>query len=617
VTISGHQLLQPGLNNFWITYDVASTAPAGNLLDATLASFTLGGVERNPSTTAPTGSRTVVSLSKEAGQALSFTASGQFVDFGTNSNLVLGSQYTQELWMKPSSSMPNGTVPVLGYQPAAGINERSPTISVVNPRKLEVGFGSGTTWNSLTTGNVLTLNEWNHVVVTYDGTTLTVIINGEDEGSATFANRVPSATPVRYLGSLNGTAGEFRGQIDEVSLWSRALSLDEIRERRHLLRTGTEADLMAYWQLNETSGSTADRVSGATGTLSTSSTSSRVSSTAAVGVGTSSRRTAANGVVDFAGTQSLLNFTNVTGSFELVATKLEGRPLGTAPSGVTRTYNRSYWIFDQYSGGSFGSAALTYSGLAPGEISAGDAAAPANLKLLKRGSNSDGAWTITNSGTAANSTSGTVTFGGITSFSQTVIGTTGTSPLPVELVSFVAERQGADALLRWITASEKNNAHFEVQASTDGHTFQTLGKVTGQGTSSQRHEYTFTDARLSRYQASVVYYRLRQVDFDGTANDSPVRAVQLDAAPATAFAVQAWPSPFDSDLSVRVQTGTTGEATFTVFDALGRTVYIEQKQLGAGTSEVPVRFAQTLPAGVYTLSVRQGKQHTLLKMVRQ
>lgn len=91
-------------------------------------------------------------------------------------------------------------------------------------------------------------------------------------------------------------------------------------------------------------------------------------------------------------------------------------------------------------------------------------------------------------------------------------------PLPVELVSFTAEALGADALLKWATASEKNNDRFEVEASADGRSFRRIGQVPGHGSSTQPHTYQLTDAAIARYGASVVYYRLRQVDADGTAS---------------------------------------------------------------------------------------------------
>ena len=99
------------------------------------------------------------------------------------------------------------------------------------------------------------------------------------------------------------------------------------------------------------------------------------------------------------------------------------------------------------------------------------------------------------------------------------------NPLPVELIRFTAESRGADALLRWATASERNNDRFEVEASADGRPFQRIGQVADQGSSAQPREYQLTDPNIARHAASPVFYRLRQVDADGTFSYSPVRTV--------------------------------------------------------------------------------------------
>ncbi len=190
-------------------------------------------------------------------------------------------------------------------------------------------------------------------------------------------------------------------------------------------------------------------------------------------------------------------------------------------------------------------------------------------------------------------------------------------PLPVTLVSFRAERLGADGLLRWATASEVNNAYFEVESSVDGRIFQPLGRVAGAGTSSQAHSYQFTDANLARYGASVIYYRLRQTDVGGTATYSPVRTVQVPA-PA-GWLAQAYPNPSanQAPISLLLHTERSGEAQLTLRDALGRLVARQAAQVGAGTTTLPLAAGTDLATGVYLLHVRQGEQQQVLKLVRQ
>ncbi|MFT2008274.1 GDSL-type esterase/lipase family protein [Pontibacter sp. 13R65] len=92
--------------------------------------------------------------------------------------------------------------------------------------------------------------------------------------------------------------------------------------------------------------------------------------------------------------------------------------------------------------------------------------------------------------------------------------------LPVTLVSFKAEVLAAGKVkLHWSTAMELNNDYFSVERSIDGSTYETIGRVKGSGNSSTKISYTFLDTSPP---AEEVYYRLRQVDFDGTVSLSPV-----------------------------------------------------------------------------------------------
>jgi hypothetical protein len=187
----------------------------------------------------------------------------------------------------------------------------------------------------------------------------------------------------------------------------------------------------------------------------------------------------------------------------------------------------------------------------------------------------------------------------------------------VTLVSFTAERLGADGLLRWATASEVNNAYFQVESSDDGRTFQPLGRVAGAGTSSQVHSYRFTDAGLARYGAPLIYYRLRQVDLDGTSAYSPVRTVQVPFP--VGWLAQAYPNPSTAPapLSLLLHTERSGEVYLTLRDALGRLVAQQTAQVGVGTTTLPLAAGTDLATGVYLLHVRQGAQQQVLKLVRQ
>ncbi|RZK23397.1 MAG: hypothetical protein EOO63_17715, partial [Hymenobacter sp.] len=113
------------------------------------------------------------------------------------------------------------------------------------------------------------------------------------------------------------------------------------------------------------------------------------------------------------------------------------------------------------------------------------------------------------------------------------------SPLPVTLLDFTARTQPGMVALSWRTATELNSARFEVERSLDGQHFSKMGEVSAAGTTTATHQYHLTDATLPEG-ASVLYYRLRQVDVDGTALYSPVQTVRTEHA---AFALTLYPNP--------------------------------------------------------------------------
>ena len=210
--------------------------------------------------------------------------------------------------------------------------------------------------------------------------------------------------------------------------------------------------------------------------------------------------------------------------------------------------------------------------------------AEANLALFKSETGTAGPW-AKHTPSTADATANTVSKAGIGSFSVWTLGNAA-NPLPVELTAFTAEPLGANALLRWATASEKNNDRFEVEASADGRTFRRIGQVPGPGSSPQAHEYQLVDLAIARYAASPVYYRLRQMDLDGTFSYSPVRTVAVSGRSELAL----FPNPTTHATAL---TGAQPGTVVTVFDAIGR-------QVTAATADATGTAALVLPQGLAT-----------------
>jgi hypothetical protein len=181
--------------------------------------------------------------------------------------------------------------------------------------------------------------------------------------------------------------------------------------------------------------------------------------------------------------------------------------------------------------------------------------------------------------------------------------------LPVTWLNFRAEAEGNDVRLTWSTASESNNEGFDIQRSPDGRDWTTIGFVPGAGTTSEVQNYSYTDDQLAvgSWQ-SAVYYRLKQKDYDGTTDYSPVRVVQLESQGG----IRVFPNPVSE-----VATIAFGE----VIETRGiAQLYTQENRLVAeypiapGTAEYTLRVAQ-LPAGAYLLKVKVGNSEWMRRLV--
>ena len=177
----------------------------------------------------------------------------------------------------------------------------------------------------------------------------------------------------------------------------------------------------------------------------------------------------------------------------------------------------------------------------------------------------------------------------------------GTSPLPVELTRFSAVPQAAGVALAWATASEKSSAYFEVQRSATGEAYAAIGKVAAQGSSSSAREYAFVDAQPL---AGTSYYRLRQVDADGTAAYSPVVAVRgKGLAEATLY-----PNPSAQTV---VLPAAIGALHYRIFNALGQTLLGGE---AAGNARLDI---SGLPTGTYFLELADATSRRTQRLMRE
>ncbi len=156
--------------------------------------------------------------------------------------------------------------------------------------------------------------------------------------------------------------------------------------------------------------------------------------------------------------------------------------------------------------------------------------------------------------------------------------------VPVELTSFSAQAAKDKINLVWETATETNNYGYEIQKSSDKINFTAIGFVKGAGTSTEKHTYTYTDDSRA---TNKVYYRLKQIDFDGTSWYSQV--VEAANVIPTEFALsQNYPNPFNPATTIKFQLPVNSKVSLKVYDILG--------------SEVATLVDEVKEAGYYELS---------------
>ena len=165
------------------------------------------------------------------------------------------------------------------------------------------------------------------------------------------------------------------------------------------------------------------------------------------------------------------------------------------------------------------------------------------------------------------------------------------APLPIELVDFEGERVKDKVVLSWETLSETNNQHFNIQRSTDGITFSSIGQIQGSGTSIEQKSYIFRDARPS-FKPS--YYRLEQEDFDGSKTYSSV--IFLEGRMEVPILVSPNPTHGVTTLTINSLTHTTGHVK--VLNLAGKLVQDYTLMLEPGVNLFEVDLS-SLSRGIY------------------
>ena len=199
---------------------------------------------------------------------------------------------------------------------------------------------------------------------------------------------------------------------------------------------------------------------------------------------------------------------------------------------------------------------------------------------------------------------------------------------PVELSAFTAKLEGEAVRLDWRTESEANNAGFEIERAIphpgtaagayEAAKWQRIGYVSGNGSTNVSHTYIYNDALTPELLGqSELLYRLRQVDYDGTHEYSPVARVLVN--PTTAVSLEAvYPNPALGSVLLRFALPSEQPVRLALYDVLGReALLVHEGSLSVGVHEYKAHLDQ-LPAGLYhvLLATPLGRQARRMVVVR-
>jgi hypothetical protein len=169
------------------------------------------------------------------------------------------------------------------------------------------------------------------------------------------------------------------------------------------------------------------------------------------------------------------------------------------------------------------------------------------------------------------------------------------APLPVELLTFDATCNGEGTIINWVTAVEINNDYFVVEKSYDATVFFDLTTVNGAGNSNNQNNYSVIDNDAT---GALVYYRLKQVDFDGTTKYYDIIAINCgsDNFEVTNFVMGT------NQLDFKINTSVDEALQIFLYDYRGRLIVNKKSQINKGINNIEIPSLD-LSTGIYMLSI--------------
>jgi hypothetical protein len=212
-----------------------------------------------------------------------------------------------------------------------------------------------------------------------------------------------------------------------------------------------------------------------------------------------------------------------------------------------------------------------------------------------------------NGSSTSNTAGNIITSTQVTSFSPFTFGSiSNVNPLPVSLLNLVAVKLEQMIQVKWSTTSEVNSDYFDVQKSTDGINWNSIGRVEAAGNSSKLTDYTFNDINaINGWQ----YYRLVQVDFNGVEATSKTVAININSH--SKLTVNLSPNPASNVLTLNSNASENVDISFKIYDATGKLLIEGQENAMLVNIDIT-----NLSAGVYLTEVITNGELSRIKFLK-
>jgi len=181
------------------------------------------------------------------------------------------------------------------------------------------------------------------------------------------------------------------------------------------------------------------------------------------------------------------------------------------------------------------------------------------------------------------------------------------TPLPVSLIDFSAKANDKSIEVKWSTASEKDNSAFVVEKSIDGQVWSAIGTVKGAKNSNVVNNYGLVDFKAV---AGVQYYRLKQIDLDGTVTYS--KAIAVNFSKASTLSVNIFPNPAKDALNITTENNASGEVNIQILNSMGESVYNQVVEAGLVQT---IDIASFIP-GVYYVTVIAEGESKIIRLLK-